>query len=742
MPRTKPLLLSSILTFMSLLSGDVPTAAAGSKAKKPESLEVFKKSFSLVLENYVDEPTPYYLLSSAMLGIDEYLESMDSPHEAQSPDIPKNANMETALDSFSKAFEKIEKRSGLPSLEIEYAAIEGMLGALDPHSSLMRKKMLEAFRVETRGEFGGLGIQISLKNKVLTVTTPIDDTPAFKAGLAAGDRILRIDGEPTKGLTLEECVMRLRGLKGTSVTLAIMRDGFEASKDFTLTRDTIKIESVKHESHEGGIGYIRISQFQETTPREVERALMKLGSRRAELKGLVLDLRNNPGGLLNSTIEIADKFIEEGLIASMKTRVSANDVTYTAKKFGTHTGCPIIILLNTGTAAGAEILAGSLRAHGRAVLLGERTFGKATTQTVYDLPDGSAMKLSTYRAVLLNGRLPDDGLIPDIPLKRTEEHDSLVPTALKALRGNKKRRHVRPEDILTLVRNVLAGEPESREPAGSETTAPQSSVSVDRDIPQTKTINRDAIAVVIGNRDYRNAKSVDFALNDSRSVKRYLTSAMGFREGNIFHIENAAKGDFELYFGIEGNHKGKLFNAVKPGRSDVFVFYSGHGAPGLNDKKGYFVPVEADPHYIELGGYPLDTFYENLGMISARSMTVVLDSCFSGATIFENISPLVMQISAPKSGLTNGVVISSSKGSQVSSWNKDQRHGMFTYFFLKAIHDKNADADKDDRLTFDEIYRYISDEAEGVPYYARRMHGVEQLPTIQGDFKGKTFLRY
>lgn len=268
------------------------------------------------------------------------------------------------------------------------------------------------------------------------------------------------------------------------------------------------------------------------------------------------------------------------------------------------------------------------------------------------------------------------------------------------------------------------------------------SVDIESDLPKTAMNNSDAIAVVIGNRDYKNAKQVEFAINDAEAMKLYLTEVLGFKEGNIFLISNASKGDFELYFGNKGNHRGKLYNAVKADKSDVFVFYSGHGAPGLKDRRGYFVPVEADPQYIELGGYPIDVFYENIAKIPSKSMTVALDACFSGANVFENISPLVIEVNNPIIRLDNGVVISSSSGSQVSSWYNEKKHGMFTYFFLKAMHNKNADLNKDNELTFEEIYRFISDNTEGIPYYARRVHGVEQTPTIEGKFESKVFLRY
>jgi len=268
------------------------------------------------------------------------------------------------------------------------------------------------------------------------------------------------------------------------------------------------------------------------------------------------------------------------------------------------------------------------------------------------------------------------------------------------------------------------------------------SVDVDKNLPQSRMRKKDAIAVVMGNSDYRRASDVDFAINDARAIKMYLVDVLGYSEGNVIFLTDATKGDFESLFGNRDNFRGKLFNMVKAGKSDIFIYYSGHGAPGLKDKKGYFVPVEADPQYIELSGYPLDVFYKNISKVPARSVTVVLDACFSGANIYKNISPIVLKIKNPVISMKNGVVLSSSRGSQVSGWYNEKKHGIFTYFFLKAIQDKNADFNKDNKLTFDEIYRFISDKTEGVPYYARRLHGVEQTPTIEGKYKGKVLVRY
>ena len=265
---------------------------------------------------------------------------------------------------------------------------------------------------------------------------------------------------------------------------------------------------------------------------------------------------------------------------------------------------------------------------------------------------------------------------------------------------------------------------------------------VDENVPISRTRNDDAIAVVIGNTEYLKTKKVNYAVNDAKSVKTYLVKTFGFKEGNILYVENATKGDFELLFGTKENHRGKLSNTIKQGVSDVFVFYSGHGAPGLKDQKGYFVPVECDPNYVELTGYPAEIFYANLSKIGAKSVTVALDACFSGATIFENISPILIK-EKPETISPDILVLSSSTGSEVSSWYNDQSHGMFTYFFLKSIQDhKKLDRNGDRKLTAEEMFFFISDNNDGVPYWARRIHGIEQHPTLSGNQKDRVLIEY
>jgi hypothetical protein len=266
---------------------------------------------------------------------------------------------------------------------------------------------------------------------------------------------------------------------------------------------------------------------------------------------------------------------------------------------------------------------------------------------------------------------------------------------------------------------------------------------IDKNLPITNGNNSNAIAVIIGNSNYANTKSIAYAISDAQSMKNYLINVLGFKEGNILFKENATLGDFNTLFGTKENQKGRLANTIKENISDVFVFYAGHGAPGLKDNKGYFVPVECNPNYVENSGYSLDVFYQNLAQLRAKSLTIVLDACFSGANVFDKISPLTIKVIDPVLTMKNVVVIASSSGTEVSTWYDEKQHGMFTYFFLKAIQDKDqSDKNKDGVLTYQELYDYVSDRNEGVPYQAARIHGIEQHPTITGDMKEKVFIKY
>ena len=318
------------------------------------------------------------------------------------------------------------------SKDLIYGAIKGMLETLDPHSAFMPPKMYKEMQEETKGRFEGLGLEITIKDGILTVVSPIEDTPAFKAGLLAEDQILKIDGELTKNLTLMESVKRLRGPKGTKVTITIMREGFTKPREYTLVREVIPVRSVRHELLEKQYGYIRISQFQEKTDAEFDKALKALEEEsKSSLRGLVLDLRNNPGGLLDQAVKISDRFIESGLIVSMEGRKEEQKMRFNAHAQGTITRYPLVVLINGGSASASEIVAGAIQDHGRGILLGTQTFGKGSVQTIFPLKDGSGLRLTTAKYFTPSGRsIQAKGITPDItvkPLRPEEEKEAIVP---------------------------------------------------------------------------------------------------------------------------------------------------------------------------------------------------------------------------------------------------------------------------------------------------------------------------
>ncbi|MBI5287306.1 MAG: S41 family peptidase [Deltaproteobacteria bacterium] len=296
-----------------------------------------------------------------------------------------------------------------------YGAIKGMLQNLDPHSSFLTPEDYKEMQVETKGVFGGIGIEIGIRDGALTVISPIEDTPAFRVGVKAGDRIVKIGDKPTKDMSLTDAVKLMRGPKGTKVTLWIMREGFKEPMEFVITRDIIEVKSVKYRLLEEGFGYIRLVQFQERTAHDLDDALAKLGSRQGRLKGLILDLRNNPGGLLTQAVEVSDRFLEAGLVVYTKGRAPNQEMKFEAKPEGTHPGYPMIVLVNGGSASASEIVAGALQDHKRAVILGTPTFGKGSVQTIIPLTDGSALRVTTSKYYTPSGRsIQAKGIEPDI----------------------------------------------------------------------------------------------------------------------------------------------------------------------------------------------------------------------------------------------------------------------------------------------------------------------------------------
>jgi carboxyl-terminal processing protease len=295
-------------------------------------------------------------------------------------------------------------------------AITGMLAALDPHSAYLPPDLYKELQVDTRGSFGGLGIEITTKNNVLTVVSPIEDTPAYRAGIKPGDQIIKIQDEFTKDMPLVEAVNKMRGPKGTKIHLSLRREGVPNLMEYTLTREVIKIQSVKSRMLEKNYGYIRITQFQERTDDDLEHALSNLEHENGgPVTGLILDLRNNPGGLLTQAVKVADEFVDSGLVVYTDGRLESQKQKYFAHKAGSHTDFPMIVLVNGGSASASEIVAGCLQDHKRALVLGTQTFGKGSVQTILPLDESAAIRLTTARYYTPNGRsIQATGITPDV----------------------------------------------------------------------------------------------------------------------------------------------------------------------------------------------------------------------------------------------------------------------------------------------------------------------------------------
>jgi len=337
--------------------------------------------------------------------------------------LPSQGGVYEQLKVFTEALSYVESNyvEEVEPDKVIHGAIRGMLRTLDPHSSFMPPDVYREMQVETEGRFGGLGIEITMRDDVLTVVSPIEGTPAFRAGIQPGDQIIKVDGESTKEMSLVDAVKKLRGPEGSSVTLAIFRQGFTEPKDFTLSRAVIQIKSVRWTKLQDDIGYIKLRSFHKTTEEELEEALRDLGEQ--QIKALVLDLRNNPGGLLEQAIAVANVFLEGGqLIVYTKGRLPNQNMKGFAKSEGFHVTYPIAVIINGGSASASEIVAGALQDLNRATVLGTQSFGKGSVQTIIPLSDGSGLRLTTAKYYTPKGsEIHGKGITPDIVVEKPQE---------------------------------------------------------------------------------------------------------------------------------------------------------------------------------------------------------------------------------------------------------------------------------------------------------------------------------
>ncbi len=346
------------------------------------------------------------------------------------------------LDQFGDVFDKVRRDyvEEVTDKKLIEAAINGMLTDLDPHSSFLNSEDFKDMREQTKGEFGGLGIEVTMKNGLVYVVTPIDDTPAFRAGIKAGDYISHIDGDAVYGMTIGEAVKKMRGKPDSKITVKVIREGEKKPFDVDIVRDIIVVNSVRSEIHDD-VGYIRITSFTEKTGKsleeEIEKQIKEIGA--DKIKGFVLDLRNNPGGLLTEAISVSDAFLNKGEIVSTRGRHNEDSQKFSATFGDVTNDLPVVVIINSGSASASEIVAGALQDHRRAVIIGEKSFGKGSVQTVIPLPSESAIRLTTSRYYTPSGNsIQAKGIEPDIIVEQAklEITDKVGRTSEAELRGH------------------------------------------------------------------------------------------------------------------------------------------------------------------------------------------------------------------------------------------------------------------------------------------------------------------
>ncbi|MCP8899618.1 S41 family peptidase [Gilvimarinus xylanilyticus] len=327
------------------------------------------------------------------------------------------------LRTFTRVYDHIRSSyvEELSDSELLEYAIKGMMAELDPHSAYLDADSFEDLQVNTSGEFGGLGIEVGMENGFVKVISPIDDTPAQQAGVEAGDLIIRLGDQPVKGMSLNEAVAIMRGPKGSDLTVTIVRDGIDQPFDITITRDIIKVRSVRTKMLDDNYLYLRIATFQVSTGKDVQEKLAKTLADYPGIEGVILDLRNNPGGVLQASVDVADAFLDGGLVVYTEGRLESSYSRYNANPGDTLDGLPVVVLINDGSASASEIVAGALQDHHRAVILGTRSFGKGSVQTVVPITESRAIKLTTARYYTPGGRsIQAQGIEPDVIVERAK----------------------------------------------------------------------------------------------------------------------------------------------------------------------------------------------------------------------------------------------------------------------------------------------------------------------------------
>lgn len=362
------------------------------------------------------------LLNVPLIALAETSEESEQP--AATEEVPATESVPLQeIRAFTEIFARIKNDyvDQVEDKQLLEDAIRGMLAGLDPHSSYLDQEAYQDLQEGTTGEFGGLGIEVGMEDGFLRVIAPIDDTPAAKAGVMAGDTIIRLDDTAIKGMSLSDAVAIMRGKPGSEITLTILRESIDKPVELTITRAIIKVKSVRTRTLEPGFGYVRISNFQSHTGNDLRTAIKSLKEDNPGLKGIILDLRNNPGGVLSAAVAVSDAFLESGLIVYTEGRDDDSQLKFSARGGDLIDGAPIVVLVNGGSASASEIVAGALQDHQRAVIMGEKTFGKGSVQTILPMTDETALKLTTARYFTPNGRsIQAAGIKPDIVIDKVQ----------------------------------------------------------------------------------------------------------------------------------------------------------------------------------------------------------------------------------------------------------------------------------------------------------------------------------
>lgn len=384
--------------------------------------------------------------------------------ERENPAITDNKLPFDEIKTLSEVFQRVKSDYVEPVSDKKLLedALQGMLSGLDPHSSYLDPEGYKEIRIGTEGQFGGLGIEVTMDNGFVKVVTPIEDTPAAQAGIRTGDVIIRLGDTPVKGMTLTDAVRMMRGKPGSKIVLTVVREGVEKPLKITVTRAIIKLQTVKRRMLEPGYGYLRITQFQGNTDQSLHQGFARLiKENQGSLKGLVLDLRNNPGGVLPVAVKVADAFLKEGLIVYTKGRTSDSELEYSAAPDDILNGAPIVVLVNGGSASASEIVAGALQDHKRAVIMGTKTFGKGSVQTILPISNGAALKLTTARYFTPKGRsIQAAGIVPDII---TEEAKITKAAAAERLKESDLAGHLENPDSKPAKKDAKTAAEESKD---------------------------------------------------------------------------------------------------------------------------------------------------------------------------------------------------------------------------------------------------------------------------------------